>query len=256
MTDLQDRRLIVIVGTSHSGSTLLGCVLGASPDRSAFHTGECYNFFHKTQKIYGVANSVWARPDPLWEAMDHTVGFNGALAEIFLKTGASTIVDSGKKRSWVRSLLLAAKREGVRTDVLLSWRSVAGTLESTLKRGLPVTRWTTEMRELRDTMALVGDYKTVDMTRFIDTPAESTRAICAALDLPYFEGKENYWMFPNHHMGGSKTNRKDSQNPDTAGYRPSKPKPAEFPTIEADDANALLKIYAGLEAEILEHRIN
>ncbi|MFW6046298.1 MAG: hypothetical protein ACOCP4_00645 [Candidatus Woesearchaeota archaeon] len=52
-------KIIFIMGADHSGSTMVGCILGANKNPlKYFHTGELYAFFDPNKKIFGKTRGV------------------------------------------------------------------------------------------------------------------------------------------------------------------------------------------------------
>jgi hypothetical protein len=202
-------RVIFIAGASWSGSTMIGCVLGASDSNDILHIGEAHAFFTITRPKYG--NPAKARErTAIWDHINYRAGPENAYSEIVAVTGASVIVDSSKDLRWLKTQLDVCKRTGVPITILVTFREFDAFLWSGERRyqdpELGLKKIYYYDRFLRH--SLVSDWRAINTRRFALTPIENTKRLCDAVNIPYFSGKERYWEFPLLHLYGSSSQRK------------------------------------------------
>lgn len=235
-------RVIFVAGAGHSGSTLIGCALGACPDNSVFHAGECYAFF-EPGTLHGNTDGK-----PLWRDINPDVVV--PYREIASATGARIIVDFSKRLPWLRHQAEACR--DVSLSVVISYRPFERIVASSLKRGRPHGRAAGEViRYYRNMIAAIDDLRpvhaiTADVQQFCTDPARELRRLCSALSLPYFVGKERYWEFPSHHLFGASVQRKQFDGRRLGGYNIP-------PASDAPEARQLLskhRNHAEIESKI------
>jgi hypothetical protein len=77
----------------------------------------------------------------------------------------------------------------------------------------------------------------VDADEFCRDPVGQLAFVCAAIDVPYFPGKESYWNFKNFHLFGSRIQRQQIRGAIPGGY--NDPIPEDDPQLaEARRLNA------------------
>lgn len=220
---MNKKRVIFIVGLSHSGSTLLGSILGSNPNENfeVFHTGECYPYFNSKHHAFGNTESVRYKSDSIWKEIDPNTDKTNILTTIFKVTEATTIVDSGKNRAWLRRCIKECEIKGYDYQAVVSWRSPLNAIYSFWKRNLDLSRWQSEMNQLETTLQLFENYKLVDVGNLIAQPRIKTRHLCEQLKIDYFPGKQRYWEWQHAHLSGAKMQRQHIRNPETGKFRKS-----------------------------------
>jgi hypothetical protein len=232
------RRIIYIAGANHSGSTLAGCILGAHPAPfTYFHVGEIHAYFRRTRRAYLIfRRTIKSFGDPkaarkanggeIWDAIDPEVGYQNAYREIFEKSGAEIIIDSSKKPHHFRTAARACKKNRWPLHVVITFRPFAKIWQSDLNREnlkLSIIKNIHNYVELKEKI-IDSHYPwtILNVEQLILNPPDMTRALCDAVGVPYFEGKERYWNYPGCHLYGSLTQRRHMKNPKNAGYDASK----------------------------------
>ncbi len=218
--DPQIERVIFIAGADHSGSTMLGCALGADEDPFRhFHVGELHARFDPENRRLRLR--AHAR---LWRRVDPALGARSAYQQIVALTGAQAIVDSSKKLDWLKDQCALLEERGIPLDIVIAMRSNAALIHSALRRDQPeaqAVRSVLYYRRLVDTLRGHPFRKavTVDCDAFCRAPSAQLRSLCAAIDLPYFPGKELYWNYKHYHFAGASIQRQQMLGAIPGGYR-------------------------------------
>lgn len=218
------KKIIFVAGADHSGSTLIGAILGATRTQGEyFHGGEVHAFFKKENSRYGQAKAASKSPGgDIWGHIDHTVGYENAYQEIFEKTNSKIIIDSSKTPMNLKVCLDSCNANAYHIHVVITFRPFAKIWCSDLNRNKKEQKIVQNIMRYQRLKKMVIDqglpYSILNMESLILNPKELTKALCRETAIPYFEGKEDYWNFPSCHLYGSKTQRKHLKEPKTAGY--------------------------------------
>lgn len=209
MTERRHRLAVSICGAGHSGSTLLGLVLGSHS--SGFYAGEAKKSLFlgdprkplrkRACKLCGEACPIWSRvtvppvPD-LYEQ----------LAEV---TGRSVIIDSTKDVAWIRARAEALDRAGVPQRRVFLSRDGRAVINSRLRKyGLDPRRAIDEwLAQVEATEALLAERPEevlrVRYEELATAPAPTARRLCEALGLAFEPGMLRYEEREHHPLGGN-----------------------------------------------------
>lgn len=221
------KRVIYICGADHSGSTLIGCALGAEPEADTppgvFHIGECHAFFDPANPKFGKVPSARGDETSFWSNVDKSVGPENAYREIFQKSGAPVLVDSSKKLAWAKIQAEACKRDGIGFSVVVTYRPFVDIVDSLLRRDLDLERAMRRIAYYRSCLRFIRHAKPdivagVDAALFCRQPAQQLKTLCEAIGIAYFPGKERYWNFKHTYLYGAALQRQHLRNPKKAGY--------------------------------------
>jgi hypothetical protein len=218
------KRVIFIGGSSFSGSTLLGCILGSNPQSpfNTFHLGEVHAFFNPQHPKYGKPFGALQTGGIIWKDIDCSVGPENAYYEIFKKSKSNIIIDSSKNINWLKIQHDCCKHHDWSFQLLVSYRTFAGIWDSGKRRNLEYKRNLSNImyypRLLSEIQRMGINFSVINISFLINSPAEITQKICTSVNLPYFNGKENYWNFNHYHLYGSSTQRKQMKDPKNASF--------------------------------------
>jgi hypothetical protein len=219
-----NKRVIFIAGSSHSGSTLLGCILGSHPENpfNYFHVGEVHAFFSPTHEKYGKPYGAIQAGGTIWKDIDYTKGYSGAYRELFHKSEADVIIDSSKNLNWLRLQYSICKKEGWDFQLIVSYRTFDGIWNSSEKRNNPVSWIISNLMYYHHLLSVIKDVglniDVLDLTLLINNPSEMVQKLCHKTNIPYFFGKELYWRFNHYYVYGAAAQRKHLAEPAKAAY--------------------------------------
>ncbi|WP_421789757.1 sulfotransferase [Hyphobacterium sp.] len=209
----RDQRLtgVMICGAGHSGSTLLGMIMGRT--KGGFYMGEGAKarYLHDDKKplrkrackVCGEACPIWSTfnwdPDgkPLyWQVADHV--------------DASVIVDSTKNLAWIKARS-AELIEGGDTAVLIFLQRDGRAVLNSRFRKYPerdaaeqIDAWKAQIRASRDVFEdFPGPKIAIQYEQLATDPAGVISGVCEVAGLPYSDDMLNFTEDEVHPLGGN-----------------------------------------------------
>ena len=220
------KKVIFVGSAPYSGSTLFGMTLANDP--RGFACGEVYHLFHPSKPHHLTPTCGCGDPHcDIWQ----TVKKNGedalfdTLFERFPKV--EFIVTSYKSPYWIQEQNSLMSRRGIETKNILIWKTPYEFAESCNKRGM-LDHWEkawTNYHRLYHT--LIENWAAVKFDRYT-SDTTLLRHICSRLEIPYFEGKEQYWNKTHHILFGNHSARIHLYNTSSKSYEQAQS------TIKAD----------------------
>ncbi len=214
MMTSQDRRInqkvCFIAGTGHSGSTLLGVVLGSHSD--CFYAGEADRVKYlkdestpeitRVCKICGPNCSIWR---------DFVVETTPDLYEqISAKSHRPIIVDSTKYVGWLEKQINILKGTSSIPFLIFLQRDGRAVVNS-YSRKYPakdieqiIGNWRRQIRQTWDLFdRFEGQKSIVRYEEFATEPESVVRVLCELLEIPYQHDMLNYYQHKHHPLGGN-----------------------------------------------------
>lgn len=178
----------------------MGAILGNDP--SGFYCGEVNGVFrpHRRHHFNPICNcgdpscTIW--PDLKKQGRDRW------LDNLADRVGNNYFfIDSSKNYDWMFSEV----KKNARYDVkhVLLWKSPESYALSRYKRGR-MKRWKSSyVNYYRRYLQIVDECIAVHFTQFTQAPETVLSELCEHLDIPYFEGKTDYWDKRHHSVFGN-----------------------------------------------------
>lgn len=203
-------RSVSLCGAGHSGSTLLGMILGGHS--SAFYMGEGgkVRYLHDERKpmrkrvckICGDECPVWSRFQ--W---DQDQALYPQLAD---HVGASMIVDTTKDERWIEARSAEMRAAGGIPALLFLTRDGRAVVNSRIRKyperdpSDQIRQWA-EKIETSDALfqAFQGPKMRVRYEELATHPEAVTRQLCELLELDYEPGMLDFDQQPQHVLGGN-----------------------------------------------------
>ena len=212
---------VYIVGTSYSGSTLLGNALNGHP--SIAYAGEVqrltfFDTLNNPQRECFVCSRgghlAAGRTCPVWndavrERLE-AAGPNGATAVLREATGVPVVVDGSKDVEWLRRVFPdAASADGRRVRVIMTVRHPFS-FAATCKRRDSMAAWESS-NMWRDTIfdafrtlsRLNFPFTVVRYEEFAYQPEPVLRQLCGFIGIPWDQAMLEFWNKPVHPVGGN-----------------------------------------------------
>jgi hypothetical protein len=198
--------LVCVAGTSYSGSTALGLMLGHGA--GCFAAGEVVALFEPTAPHHREARCGCGDPAcRLWAEL-RAFGASGYLAELGRRfPELRTVVDSSKSIAWIGARAREQRAAGGIAREVLIWKPPLAFARSMRKRGRGewARQWVAYHLQL---FAAFPNALCVSHAALARNPDSVLSALCAALELPYFAGKERYWEQTHHLLFGNHSARR------------------------------------------------
>ncbi len=224
--------LIHVFGTDRSGSSMLDMILGNAPD--AFSCGEVSAWFRPYRKHHFHLECICGQdPCPAWEIIKG-VPESVFHATLIKKHHVKYVIDSSKDICWLIDAQKWAQQARIQTHNLLIWKEPVDLAFSYWKRGGDALSWRKSFTGSYGRVIQVGlPFLSVCYNDLAKTPAVALQALCAALGMTYFTGKEKFWEGSQHLLFGSAGIRSQTQS-GTARFEEMKSYPKEFEAVRDD----------------------
>ncbi len=199
--------LVMIAGTSRSGSTVTDVMLGSSPQ--AFSCGEIYAWFRPWRRHHLELRCHCGRPRcDKWSviAREPQRRFHRAIVD---NLGVDVVVDSSKYLAWIIRTAGPATRAGMDGVVVITWKNPRNLAYSFFKReGTDesihgaVRRFLTYYTSVFEVgLPLVA----VSNEALQEDPGSLISELSTVLGIPYDSLQEEFWNVEQHHLFGSDT---------------------------------------------------
>ena len=203
-------RLVMVLGSSHSGTTMLDLMLGNHD--ATFSTGEVWAAFHPWRKHH--FDPTHGCSEQTREVWDKLLGvpeaeFHHAAAT---QPGMNNVVDSSKDLSWVIDAVAHTRRAGMQMYNVVVWKEPIELAYSYFKRERSMQRfrsqYLTYYERFLDTRL---PFFAVRFSQLVAEPASTVRQICELTGLPWQEKQEEFWRKDHHHLFGAHKTGKQSR---------------------------------------------
>ncbi|WP_040500465.1 sulfotransferase family protein [Henriciella marina] len=201
---------VMICGAGHSGSTLLGMILGSHTD--TFYMGEGGKARYlgdgskplrkRVCKICGEICPVWGGFD--WD------GISPLYEAVAIRVGKQVIIDSTKDEAWIRARADEVRRVGGTTILLFLSRDGRAVVNSRLRKypdrepGAQIQAWVDKMASAQ---ALFDDFEGLKMrVRYEDlaeNSATTIKTLCALIGVDYQPAMADFTAAEHHVLGGN-----------------------------------------------------
>ena len=204
-----NKKVIFICGAPHSGSTLLGLILGSHS--KCFYTGEL-------NKIK-VLNSLEEHEDkyckicgpncPIWNnfTLDDEIGLYNQLSE---KTNKPNIIDSTKNIDWLKTQLKKIENSNSKLYliyILRDGRAVINSIMRKYKNSEPTKVIDNWINHIKATDKYYEDFpgkKTkIHYESLASKPEDIIKELCNFLDISYENSMIKYFLHKHHPLGGN-----------------------------------------------------
>ncbi|HSH03680.1 MAG TPA: sulfotransferase [Anaerolineae bacterium] len=205
-----NEKVVFIAGAGHSGSTLLGLILGSHS--AVFYGGELSKTKYLNRPGAPLRKRVCklcGEGCPIWGDFELSDGID-LYEQLSERVGRVVIVDSAKDVARLRAQIVAVVAGGGRPYLLFLHRDGRGVVNSRMRkypereRAELIDEW---RAKIEATQALFVEMniakRMVSYERLATAPAEEVRALSEFLELPYEEEMLAYYDHEHHVLGGN-----------------------------------------------------
>jgi hypothetical protein len=201
-------QICFIGGSGHSGTTLLGLILGSH--REGFFCGEAINarLLHATDKPHGKGVCKLCGPDcRIWTGLNDGPDLYHRIA---VRAGRTRIIDSTKDVSWIDARSRALAEKNTPTALVFMLRDGRAVLNSYIRR-YPgrstrqlVENWLSKIRSMRALHdRFPGAKAMVHYERLALNPEGEVRTLCGLLGIDYRPDMLHFYRHQHHPLGGN-----------------------------------------------------
>ncbi len=196
-------KVIMIGGTSYSGSTLLELMLANDP--VGFSCGEVWSLFmpHKLQQFSPRFPMEDTDPD-FWQRILKKGYANvyGSVADEM--PGIGFITDNTKRPVWQRDQARRLRRNGHEVHHVLIWKTpeeLAGSFHKRRRGSIWMRKW---LRYHRQYFSMIENFHAVRYSDLVNDP-RTLPNLCAAIGIDHFPEKKEYWNKQHYTLFGNKS---------------------------------------------------
>ncbi|MFZ9736573.1 MAG: sulfotransferase [Prochlorotrichaceae cyanobacterium] len=210
MGDRQNQKVCFIGGAGHSGSTLLGFVLGSHSQ--GFYAGEAAKtrYLQNPHTVLRKRSCKFCGLDcPVWG--DFTIAPHPDLYEqLSQRVKRSFIIDSTKKVAWIQEQIQRLEAVEVQIYFLFLKRDSRAVVNSRLRKYPDrspeslIQDWQKQIQETQHFFEqLTCPKHSIQYEKFALEPAIVTQELCQFLDIPYEVKMLDYSHHSHHVLGGN-----------------------------------------------------
>lgn len=206
----RNRLVCFITGVGHSGSTLLGMILGSN--EACFYAGEA----DKTRRLADPATpprkrqcKICGADCPVWGGFVPR-GDVDLYEQLSERTGKPVVVDSTKDVTWIGERAAEVRRAGGQTALVFLLRDGRAVVSSRLRKSpeadpeAVIRGWVEAIAEARRFFeGWAGPKAAVRYEELATRPGAVTRELCGLLGLPHDAGMVEYYRREHHVLGGN-----------------------------------------------------
>jgi hypothetical protein len=196
------RNLIMVLGASHSGTTMLDLMLGNHDE--TFSTGEVWAHFRPCLvHHFSLECRCGEIPCPVWKNFEgvNETGFHKTVLEL---ANINSIVDSSKDLSWAIDSAKWAQTNDIRVRNVVIWKEPIELAFSHWKRGRSVATFRHDFLTYYERFLNLGfPFVSVRFSSLVGDPTNSIRKLCEITGLPWHEQQEEFWSKEHHHLFGA-----------------------------------------------------
>lgn len=199
------KKVIFVGGTSYSGSTFLDMILANSPH--GFSCGEVHALFWPYRRHHIDYKCGCGDPHcEVWETV-RKAGATNLYQRIFeMFPDIDFIVDSSKDPLWIADRTEGLAGSGIQVKNILIWKSPEEFYFSRLKRNRKRDWKRAWINYHKLYFRIVDQWIAIRYKNFATSPDVLER-LCKELEIPFFEGKQNYWEKKHHTLFGNTSAR-------------------------------------------------
>jgi hypothetical protein len=181
---------------------MLDLMLGNADD--AFSCGEVYAKYRPWLDYHYEAKCRCGQePCPVWTRIG-SVPEQEFHAACFRNLEIRFVIDSSKEICWLIDSQEWAVTRGIKVINLLVWKNPINLAYSHWKRGGKLMRWRRSFVNYYAKFLESGlPFRSVYFNDLVSDPERKLKQVCAAVGMPYFSGKENFWERQHHYLFGS-----------------------------------------------------
>lgn len=203
-------KVIFICGAGHSGSTLLGMILGSHSH--CFYTGEALktSYFHKDQTPIRKRMCKFCGFDcPVWSKLDLNKSTD-IYTQLMAITHKPVVIDSTKRIAWLQQKISEVISNNITPYLIFIQRDGRAVVNSRIRKSPDqdiaeiITAWVQKIRETEELFTAFPQQKIkIRYEELATKPDSIINHLCDFLELPYESSMRNYYDHEHHPLGGN-----------------------------------------------------
>jgi hypothetical protein len=196
------QNLIMVLGASHSGTTMLDLMLGNHDE--TFSTGEVWAHFRPWRAHhFSIECRCGQNPCPIWEQLKGT-GEQDFHKTVLNLDNINSIVDSSKDLSWTIDSAQWAKANDINVRNVVIWKEPIELAYSHWKRGHSIAEFRHDFLTYYERFLNLGlPFVSLRFSALVGDPTNTIRKLCEITGLPWHAKQEEFWNKQHHHLFGA-----------------------------------------------------
>lgn len=212
-SERMNQKVVFMCAAAHSGTTLLGLILGSHPD--CFYAGEVNNTRLLSnpnlppEKIRKISCKICGVTCPVWS--DFSLNENVDVYEqLSKKSTKSVIIDSTKELTWLRERISEIQATSSEPFLIFLQRDGRAVVSSWFRKqkggnfGKVVEEWVTYIQQTQSFFnQFRGKKLTLSYEKLATSPEQIVPQICHFLEIDYHLRMLDYYQQQQHPIGGN-----------------------------------------------------
>lgn len=206
-------KVIYIVSTGRSGSTLVDVILGNSPVGHSL--GEIYAIYRPFKKNHLDASCRCQNTQCKYETIIKNSDEDSFHENLLKKTDIEYLVDSSKDLNYLIDCYNRNLEKNISQHFLVVYKSPINLCYSHFKRGKSIKSWMRYYNYYNEFIETNIPFTAVNYEELVEEPKLILTKICDIFDIPYSIRNIDFWKNTPHYYFGSKSIEKiyNSKNP-------------------------------------------
>jgi hypothetical protein len=201
----------MVLGASHSGTTMLDLMLGNHPE--TFSTGEVCAYYRPYRKhhFYPVCGCGRA-PCSIWKNLLNTPEHHFHISVANLPK-INNVVDSSKDLSWAMDAMKWARESGINIHNVVIWKEPIELAYSYWKRGNSIAALRNDFLTYYERLLACNmPFISVRYRSLVSDPANVIKQLCETTGLPWQLQQDQFWLKQHHHLFGASATSQQARN--------------------------------------------
>jgi hypothetical protein len=206
---MRNEKVCFICGAPHSGSTLLGLILGSHSQ--CFYAGEAnkVKFLHLENSHKDSTCKICGKDCPIWGDF-YIDDIKDLYEQLSVKTHKPIIIDSTKKPSWLEKQIKNLEDRGVKSYLIYLFRDGRGVINSRLRKykssdpSEVIDDWITHIKKTNKIFQNFPEEKIkIQYKNLALNPEKTVKTLIDLLKIEFETSMINFYQFEHHPLGGN-----------------------------------------------------
>ncbi len=206
---MRNEKVCFICGAPHSGSTLLGLILGSHSH--CFYAGETnkIKFLHLENAHKDTTCKICGKDCPIWRDF-YIDDIKDLYKQLSLRTQKPIIIDSTKNISWLEKQIINLKKKLVRSYLIYLFRDGRGVINSRLRKyktsdpSQVIDDWIIHIKKTNQIFEnFQGEKMKIQYKNFALNPKKTVKSLTNLLNIEFEPSMLKFYQYEHHPLGGN-----------------------------------------------------
>ena len=206
---VKNEKVCFICGAPHSGSTLLGLILGSHSQ--CFYAGEAnkVKFLHLENPQKDTTCKICGKNCPIW-CNFYIDNIEDLYQQLSLRTHKPIIIDSTKNPSWLEKQIKNLENREVKSYLIYLFRDGRGVINSRLRKykssdpSEVINDWITHIKKTNNIFKkFPGEKIKIQYKNLALNPEKIVKTLTNLLEIEFQSSMIKFYQFEHHPLGGN-----------------------------------------------------